>query len=84
MDNINQSDLPETMACVAEIIGVDNCMKLIKSFGGELIYFYKPSTISKIARNKKIRKEFKGANYKELSDRYQLTVRQINYIVNGN
>lgn len=80
MDKINISlkDLSDKQREIAEVIGLDNYIKLSKRFGGEdSIYIQKYSEIIKGVRNKEIRTKYNGHNISELSKRYNLSERYI-------
>ena len=79
--DITMEDLPEELRDIAESIGIDDVIRLLKVRGGESVYMHKFETIIRNARNRKIRSAFKGRNYRELARRYNLTVRQIRQIV---
>ena len=57
MNNIDISDLYGIQREIAEIIGIENYIKLSKHFGGEdSLYIQKYSELVKISRNREIRK----------------------------
>lgn len=66
-------DLDFEQKQLAELIGIDKYKKLLQTYGGMSIYIPKPETYAAIIRNEKIRQEFNGGNYKELSRKYRLT-----------
>ena len=83
--DIRLEDLAETQKEIAELIGIDNYIKLSKRFGGDSsLYIQKYSEISKNARNREIRKKFNGYNIPMLANMYDLSERQIRTIVNDN
>ena len=75
------SDIPETYQPVVTLIGVDALIELCLYCRGDMIYFPKADTIFKKTRNRMIRQEYDGYNLRELSRRYDLTIRQIKNIV---
>lgn len=59
---------------IAEVIGVENYLKLTREFGGTTIYIAKAEEIVKRnERDEKIREEFDGSNYAQLAVKYGLT-----------
>ncbi|MCD4674955.1 MAG: hypothetical protein K8S18_03035 [Desulfobacula sp.] len=80
-DDIDINDLEGDMVDVAENIGLSAAKKLLTVFGGEAIYFHKPESVIRAARDRKIYKEFKIDNYRQLATRYKLTTRQIRVII---
>ena len=67
IDEISVDDLPEEYRIIADIIGLENTLKLAEYVGGLQFYFRKLDTF--IARKKEeyIRKHFNGRNHKELA-----------------
>lgn len=81
--DIRLEDLTETQKEIAELIGIDNYIKLSKRFGGDNgLYIQKYSEITKTARNREIRKKYNGYNIPMLANMYNLSERQIRTIVN--
>lgn len=66
---------------LAEIIGIENFLKLVMYTGGTSIYIPKAEHILCTIRDKKIKEEYKGDNFKELSKKYGLTERWIREII---
>ena len=76
---ISLDDLSDRQREIAEVIGIENYIKLSKRFGGEdSVYIQKYSEIIKSVRNKEIRKKYNdGHNISELAKIYNLSVRYI-------
>lgn len=77
---INLDQLSGEQRELAEIIGLDAYKKLIEHFGGCQLYIPKLETILKEVRNKEIKENFNGFNYRELAKKYhvsEMTVRKI-------
>ncbi len=83
VDKITLDDLNNEQREVAELLGLENYIKLVKNFGGTSIYVHKAKTIEKNLRDEAIRKEFMG-DYKRLAIKYNLSVTQIREIVDKN
>lgn len=80
MENIKISlnDLTDKQREIAEVIGIDNYIKLSKRFGGEdSIYIQKYSEIIKSIRNTEIYTKYNGHNIPELAKIYNLSERYI-------
>lgn len=78
--DVQLEDLTPEYREIAEVIGLASALALVESRGGEKIYVPKAEMVSRHARDRKIRSEFDGGNYRELARRYHLTetwVRQI-------
>ncbi|MBU8910669.1 MAG: hypothetical protein KOO65_05315 [Desulfobacterales bacterium] len=81
-DEINAGDFEDDpMALLIEIVGLSTAKKLVEVFGGDAFYFPKVESVIRIARNRRIYKEFTGYNHKELATRYNLTTRYIREVV---
>lgn len=83
-NEIGLTELPEACRDIAEIIGVKSYLALVKTYAGESVYLPKPESLFKAVRDKRIRSEFDGGNYRELAQKYNLTVAWVRRIVNGN
>lgn len=71
-------DLPESQREIAELIGLDNYIKLTKKYGGiNNFYIRKYSEIVKEARNREIRRKYNGYNAKMLAVQYNLSEQTI-------
>ena len=82
--DIRLEDLAETQKEIAQLIGIENYIKLSKRFGGDSsLYIQKFSEISKNARNREIRKKYNGYNIPYLANLYNLSERQIRLICCG-
>jgi len=78
---ITIEDLPEPYGQIAQMIGLENTIKLAHDFGGTITYFPKLDSIIKPLRDRKIREEFNGYNHECLAKKYNLTVQWIREIV---
>lgn len=66
--------LTESQREIADIIGRDNYIKLIKFVDGDSIYI---PQYSKLVLGEKIRNDFDGYNIRELAKQYKVTPRTI-------
>lgn len=84
IEEITEEMIPETYKDVAEIIGAKSLLKLAQEYGGTMIYIPKFDSLTRMIRDKKIKQDFNGGNYKELALRYNLCESSIRNIVNNN
>lgn len=77
---IKLEDLYGTQKEIAELIGIDNYIKLSLHFGGDNIYVQKYSEVIKVQRNSEIRSKFNGYNSDILAKEYNLSERYIRMI----
>lgn len=79
---IRMEDLPESQKEIAELIGLENYVKMSKRFGGiNNFYIHKYSEIVREARNREIRKKYNGYNAKALASQYNLSEQAIYAII---
>ena len=82
--DIRLEDLTGNQREIAELIGLDNYIKLSKLYGGDSsLYIQKYTEITKNARNREIREKYNGYNSPQLSNMYDLSERQIRFICCG-
>ncbi len=74
-------DIGERYREVVELIGIRNFILLSNYARGDELYFPKVENVVSPARNRRIKKEFNGYNSKELADKYNLTIKQIQNIM---
>lgn len=74
-------DIGEKYREIVEIIGIRNFVKLSNYARGDEIYFPKVENVVGSARNRRIKEEFNGYNIKELAQKYNLTIPQIQKIM---
>lgn len=82
--DIDPDELPEPYRKLSGVIGLEQTLRLANEFQGASIYFPKLDNTLKSIRDKKIRDEFNGANYRELAHKYGLTVSWVRSIVSSN
>ena len=73
--NGNQKDL-------AEVIGIEAYIKLVKRYGGDDIYIAKEDKLLAMIRDEEIYNKFNGGNHEQLAHEYRLAVRTIYDIIN--
>ncbi len=84
-NDIKIEELPEIYQALAEIVGIENMLKIAEVFAnGEMIYFPKIDAILRPVRDRKIVEEFNGYNYEELAKKYRLSQMHIRAILKNN
>lgn len=81
IESVRLTDLDEAQKQLAEIIGIENYLKLVDIYGGTSIYIKKPDGFLRASRNEQIKEEFNGYNYRQLATKYDLSEVQIRSIV---
>lgn len=81
MDEIRIEDLHPSYQMLADIVGIDNAIRIGARLGGSPLYIPKLDSALLKIRNRKITEEFNGHNYFYLARKHNLTERQIREIV---
>ena len=84
MDVLSQAkyeDMTEEQKMLIDTIGADCFMDLVRVYGGSYVYIPKNDNIVRSIRNRNIRNDFNGHNFKELAAKYGLTVARIRSII---
>ena len=76
-EDLNVEKWTEDLREMADRIGVAHTMALCERFGGCAVYFPRLENLLRSARDAAIRRLSNGANTKQLSRKFALTVRQI-------
>jgi hypothetical protein len=66
---------------IAELIGMDNFLRLVEQYGGYQLYIPKYEGLFRSTRDEEIRASYNGYNVEALARKYNLTTRHIRYIV---
>ncbi len=80
LEKLTLDDLDADQRQLAECIGLEAYIRLLKNYAGSNVYIRMPDKITLSLRNEEIRKKFNGYNYRQLSAAYNLsevTIRQI-------
>lgn len=83
LEDTSVEDLIEPIQPLAELIGLENLLKISHYTNGTEIYIPPPAALLKKARNRKIKEEYNGYNTKELSKKYSVTEEHIKRIIRG-
>lgn len=81
--DVKRDDLPLEFRRLADEIGLEAALELVRLHGGEGIYIPKVEKVTIQARNRAIRAEFDGSNYRELAQRHKLSVVWVRQVVAG-
>jgi Mor family transcriptional regulator len=79
---VQADDLPQGCRDLVEVMGIETVIDLINYSGGGCMYFPSKGSVTKNARNRLIRKNFNGGNYKELGKMFGISDVQVRTIVN--
>lgn len=79
---VRLSDIPEEYRDIAEVLGLDAFLTLVRLCGGQSLYIPKPESLEREGRDREIRARFNGGNYRALAAQFHLSERQIRKIVN--
>ena len=74
-------ELPEPYGTIANLIGMENALKLASRLGGESIYFPCLSTLRRLVRDQRIQKEFNGYNMRSLARKYRISTKRVYQLV---
>lgn len=83
-DNLELNDIDENYRDIAEEIGVENFIKIVKKFGGTSLYIPKLKTVYNDIIRRLVLKEYNGHNKKKLAVKYDVSERTIQTIISEN
>ncbi|BFH11105.1 hypothetical protein J6TS7_21710 [Paenibacillus dendritiformis] len=75
--------LPEPYCEYAELIGIDNLVKLSKLGGGDYMYIPTMDFLLRPVRDKHIKAAYNGYNRRQLAQKFALSEKRIREIVEG-
>ena len=81
LEFLTESDVPDSVKDVVDVIGIDAFKGLVKLAGGSLLYIPNESNLVKPIRNRMIRDEFMGS-YRDISIKYGISEVQVRNIIN--
>ncbi len=70
IEELTLDDLPDSQREIAEVIGIDNLLKLSDNFAGNSLYINQRKELEKEMVYRRILQEFDGGNVTELTQRY--------------
>lgn len=80
---IKKEHYPDFYKRLIDLIGLERTLQLAYEFEGETLYIQKLDVVARAIRNKEIRNEFTGGNYKELAKKYNLCESYIREIISN-
>ena len=81
LDELKLEDLTTEQREIADTLGgLDIYINFIRNFGGSNVVL--PETLTIAIRNRHIREEFNGYNYKELARKYRISEISVRRVVN--
>ncbi len=83
LNQITRDELPDEQREIAECIGMESYRKLVEQFGGSHIYVQKADTLTKNARNQRIKFLYNGNNIAYLSMLFNLSESRIRHILSN-
>lgn len=81
LDRLTLEDLSGEQLDIAECIGMEAYVKLIRKYAGSPINIPMPDSVTYNLRNEEIKAKFNGDNYRELAHEFQLSEASIRRIV---
>ena len=81
MEYIKLSDLRGDQRELAELIGIENYIKMVQRYSGTSIYIAKIDKLLNSKRDAEIIKSFNGRNYRYLAYKYRLSERTVRDII---
>jgi Mor family transcriptional regulator len=82
-EKIRIEELKEQHREYAEIIGVENLIRLAEAYGGAAIYIPKIDDLLKSQKYAAIIREFNGSNVRQLARKYDVSERTVYRLVSG-
>lgn len=83
-NEISLEILPESFKYIAELIGLEKAIVIVKNFGGSTIYIPKIDCCDRHNRNTKIVEDYRlGLTYSQLSIKYNLTSVSVRNIISA-
>lgn len=73
MEELTLDDLPDSQREIAEVIGIDNLLKLSDNFAGNPLYINQRKELEKEMVYRRIFNEFDGSNVTELTQKYSVS-----------
>jgi len=83
LEELKPEELPEPYASIVIKLGIEHTLLLANLYQGTGVYFPKIDKLLAKIRDKKIKREFNGGNYKQLAIKYKLTEQWIREIVDN-
>lgn len=81
LQRVKYEDLTPEQRELADLLGMDVFLTLVKQCGGTNLYIPKAESVGRMARNAMIKAEFTGYNLKALAAKFRLSQVQIRNII---
>lgn len=81
LDELTIDDLGEDQQALAELVGMDIYVDILREFSGCPLWIPKADEITKKIRDNKIQREYNGINIRHLALKYKLSTTQIKRII---
>lgn len=80
---LTREDVPEILQGLVDIMGIEAFIQLIKQYGGSSLYIPNENSVLKPIRNRLIKENFNGNNYKQLAKEFKISEMQVRNIVHN-
>lgn len=80
---LTKEDVPEILQGLVDIMGIEAFIELIKQYGGSSLYIPNENSVLKPIRNRLIRENFNGHNYKKLAKEFKISEMQVRNIIHN-
>lgn len=75
------NDFPEGTKEFVDVMGIEIAIKIIDYCGGSMLYFPTKKSLTRCARNRVIKNEFNGGNYRNIANKYCISEMQVRNIL---
>lgn len=83
LEYLSIDDLPNVLRDLVDIMGIEAFRELITRYGGCSLYIPNEKSVLKPIRNRLIKENFNGNNYKELATEFKISEMQVRNILNN-
>ena len=80
---LTKEDVPEILQGLVDIMGIEAFIELIKQYGGSSLYIPNENSVLKPIRNRLIKENFNGNNYKQLAKEFKISEMQVRNIIHN-
>lgn len=80
---LTKEDVPEILQGLVDIMGIEAFIQLIKQYGGSSLYIPNENSVLKPIRNRLIKENFNGNNYKQLAKEFKISEMQVRNIIHN-
>lgn len=75
------NDFPEGTKEFVDVMGIEIAIKIIDYCGGGMLYFPTKKSLTRCVRNRVIKNEFNGGNYRNIANKYGISEMQVRNIL---